>query len=67
LLERFLISIIAMAGAQAGAVRVLTDDGQSMRLVGQVGLPPPVVHPSDWSTVTVACAALPSAMMCWVG
>ena len=43
LLERFLISIIAMAGAQAGAVRVLTDDGQSMRLVGQVGLPPPVV------------------------
>ena len=43
LLERFLISIIAMAGAQAGAVRVLTDDGQSMRLVGQVGLPPLVV------------------------
>lgn len=39
LLERFLVSIIALAGAQAGAVRVLTDDGQSMRLVGQLGLP----------------------------
>jgi two-component system nitrate/nitrite sensor histidine kinase NarX len=43
LLEQFLVSIIALAGAQAGAVRVLTDDGQSMRLVGQVGLPPSVV------------------------
>ena len=43
LLEQFLISITGLAGAQAGAVRVLTDDGQSMRLVGQVGLPPPVV------------------------
>jgi hypothetical protein len=28
LLERFLVSIIAMAGAKAGAVRVLTDDGR---------------------------------------
>lgn len=44
LLERFLVSIIALAGAQAGAVRVLTDDGESMRLVGQVGLPPAVVR-----------------------
>ncbi len=39
LLERFLVSIVALAGAQAGAVRVLTDDGQSMRLVAQQGLP----------------------------
>jgi two-component system nitrate/nitrite sensor histidine kinase NarX len=39
LLERFLVSITALAGAQAGAVRVLTDDGRSMRLVGQIGLP----------------------------
>ena len=43
LLERFLISIVALAGAQAGAVRVLTDDGMHMRLVGQLGLPAHVV------------------------
>ena len=43
LLERFLVSIIAMAGAKAGAVRVLTDDGQKMRLVSQLGLPDHVV------------------------
>jgi len=39
LLERFLVSIAALAGAQAGAVRVLTDDGLHMRLVAQQGLP----------------------------
>jgi two-component system nitrate/nitrite sensor histidine kinase NarX len=43
LLERFLVSIIAMAGAKAGAVRVLTDDGRKMRLVSQLGLPDHVV------------------------
>ena len=44
LLARFLTSIIALAGAQAGAVRVLTDDGRSMRLVAQQGLPDNVVE-----------------------
>lgn len=39
LLKRFLVSIIAMANAKAGAVRVLTDEGDKMRLVGQLGLP----------------------------
>lgn len=39
LLERFLVSIVALAGAQAGAVRVLTDDGKYMRLLAQQGLP----------------------------
>jgi two-component system, NarL family, nitrate/nitrite sensor histidine kinase NarX len=43
LLERFLVAIIALAGAQAGAVRVLTDDGLHMRLVGQSGLPATVL------------------------
>ena len=43
LLERFLVSIVALAGAQAGAVRVLTDDGKSMRLVAHQGLPPEVL------------------------
>jgi hypothetical protein len=37
------VSIIAMAGAKAGAVRVLTDDGQRMRLVSHLGLPDHVV------------------------
>jgi len=44
LLARFLTSIIALAGAQAGAVRVVTDDGKSMRLVAQQGLPDKVVE-----------------------
>jgi two-component system nitrate/nitrite sensor histidine kinase NarX len=39
LLGRFLSSIISLANAQGGAVRVLTDDGKSMRLVAQQGLP----------------------------
>lgn len=43
LLERFLVSIVALAGAQAGAVRVLTDDGKYMRLVAQQGLPAQVL------------------------
>ena len=43
MLSRFLTSIIALAGAQAGAVRVLSDDDKSMRLVAQQGLPDDVV------------------------
>ena len=43
LLSRFLTSIIALAGAQAGAVRVLSDDDKYMRLVAQQGLPDDVV------------------------
>ncbi len=39
LLERFLVSVIALAGARAGSVRVLSDDGAHLRLVAQVGLP----------------------------
>jgi len=39
LLQRFLDAIVDLAGAQAGAVRVMTDDGQHMRLVAQQGLP----------------------------
>lgn len=42
LLERFLVSIVALAHAQAGAVRVRSDDGQFLRLVAQQGLPPTV-------------------------
>lgn len=44
LLSRFLDAIIALAGAQAGAVRVLTDDGKFLRLVAQQGLPNDLVE-----------------------
>lgn len=42
LLGEFLVPIIRLAGAQAGLVRTLSDDGEHMRLVGDVGLPPGV-------------------------
>jgi two-component system nitrate/nitrite sensor histidine kinase NarX len=44
LLSRFLDAIITLAGAQAGAVRVLTDDGKFLRLIAQKGLPGDVVE-----------------------
>jgi two-component system nitrate/nitrite sensor histidine kinase NarX len=44
LLSRFLDAIIALAGAQAGAVRVLADDGKFLRLVAQQGLPNDLVE-----------------------
>lgn len=37
-LGQFLASIVELADAQAGAVRVLTDDGQSLRMVASLGL-----------------------------
>lgn len=40
LLQRFLRAIVDLAGATAGAARLLTDDGKQLRLVGAVGLPP---------------------------
>lgn len=39
LLDRFLRPIVQVAGAQAGAVRVLCDDGLRMQLVSGFGLP----------------------------
>lgn len=39
LLQRFLNPIVQLAGAQAGAVRVLSDDGERLQLVSAVGLP----------------------------
>ncbi len=40
LLRRFLLPIVTLAGAQAGAVRVFCDQTQRLRLVGQIGLAP---------------------------
>jgi two-component system nitrate/nitrite sensor histidine kinase NarX len=42
LLRQFLGPIVSLAGAQAGLVRILSEDGQHMRLVGDLGLPPEV-------------------------
>ena len=38
LLGRFLTTMVRLAGAQAGAVRVITDDRTHLRLISSVGL-----------------------------
>lgn len=42
-LERFLATMVRLAGASAGAVRVLTGDARHLKLVASVGLPPEAV------------------------
>lgn len=44
LLRRFLLPIVTLAGAQAGAVRVFCDETQRLRLVGHIGLSPEVAQ-----------------------
>jgi two-component system nitrate/nitrite sensor histidine kinase NarX len=44
LLERFLGTMVKLAGATAGAVRVVTPDGSHLRLIGTVGLPQEVIE-----------------------
>ena len=44
LLARFLSPVVTLAGAAAGAVRVLDDAGQRMHLVASQGLPEPVLE-----------------------
>jgi len=39
LLGRFLATMIRLAAAQAGCVRILTSDGAHLRLIGSLGLP----------------------------
>ncbi len=43
LLERFLSTMIRLAGAGGGVVRVLTSDGTGLRLIGAQGLPQDVL------------------------
>ena len=43
LLERFLSTMVKLAGGIGGAVRVTTPDGSHLRLVGTIGLPQEVV------------------------
>jgi two-component system, NarL family, nitrate/nitrite sensor histidine kinase NarX len=52
LVTRYLSTMVRIAGALAGTVRVLTADGKQLRLVSAVGLPPAMVEgerlvPSD--------------------
>jgi two-component system, NarL family, nitrate/nitrite sensor histidine kinase NarX len=44
LLQRFLSTMVRLAGASAGAVRILTADGTHLRLIGSLGLPPDAVE-----------------------
>lgn len=53
LLKRFLGTLIRLAGATAGAVRVITPDGEHFRLVGAVGLPPETVR--EETLMNVSC------------
>ncbi|MDP2827722.1 MAG: histidine kinase [Sulfuricellaceae bacterium] len=48
LLERFLGTMVKLAGADAGAVRVLTAEGAHLRLVGSLGLPPEIVEQEEY-------------------
>lgn len=43
LLVRFLAPLLRLSGAHAGVVRTLTDDGERMQLVGDLGLPAEVL------------------------
>ena len=44
LVSRYLSTMVRVAGALAGTVRLLTPDGRQLRLVSSVGLPPEMVE-----------------------
>ena len=54
-LGRFLGTMVRLSGAAAGAVRVVTGDGQHLRLVASVGLPPEVA--ARESLMPIDCGA----------
>jgi two-component system nitrate/nitrite sensor histidine kinase NarX len=60
MLQRFLGTMIRLAGATAGAVRVLTADGTHLRLIGSLGLPPDAVELEN--LVSLDCSHCGSAM-----
>jgi len=55
LLDRLLEPVVALAGAQAGAVRLLSESGERLQLVSDVGLPS-AVHRCE-ATVDRHCGA----------
>ena len=44
LFNRFLEMMVRLSGASAGVVRVMTSDGQHLRLAASLGLPPELVE-----------------------
>ena len=60
LLAQFLLPIMQIAGAQAGAVRVLSPDGGRLQMISQVGLPEHVVRAER--TVDPACGTCGAAL-----
>lgn len=62
LLARYLSTMIRIAGARAGAVRVLTSDGAHLRLVSAVGMPEEVVERER--IVPADCGACGEAVYC---
>jgi two-component system nitrate/nitrite sensor histidine kinase NarX len=60
LLTRFLRTMIRLCGASAGAVRVLTGDGQHLRLLASVGLPADMVERER--LVQIDCGACGAAV-----
>lgn len=69
LLERFLLPVLRLAGATAGAVRTLSEDGTHMRLVGSVGLSPEVLaaERSVDRHCGVCGQAVQQGMLVWAG
>lgn len=60
-LERFLAPLMRLAGAQAGSVRALSDDGNELRLVGMLG-PPQVVGCTEHE-VSAGCGVCGDALV----
>jgi len=52
LLARFLPTMVRLAGAAAGAVRVATPDGAHLRLIGSIGLPAELVQQERYVPIT---------------
>ena len=59
LLRRFLVPIMQMAGAKAGAVRVLSPEGDRLQMISEVGLPDHVAFAEQ--AVDPACGTCGSA------
>lgn len=60
LLEGFLKTIVGSVGARAGAVRVLSSNGQGLQMVGAAGLPPEIFECED--DVDIGCGVCGKAV-----
>lgn len=60
LLSRFLEMMVRLSGASAGIVRVLTSDGQHLKLAASLGLPPEIVRSER--LVDIGCGVCGTAL-----